>query len=392
MISKWKDILASLSKEEKIILTSVLFLFIGPYSLMVFLFGVIVWEIKEKRFFEEIKNQPGYQFLYSFIFLGIVVSLLCKNFMGLVNMGGYLILFGFMLYYRKHLTKRLLPILLEEIVLLSIVVNIIGLGQFAYLSNKHGHSFFEFKVFNSPKKRITYTFWNANFYAMMIEFVIVCCMTRFVQVKKVTSKIFYVAVGLFNLFLMYLTGCRAAFMPFVLLVPAFLFLSRERVWGILSVLCIALFAIGIYFFPQLIPRIDDVKTVDSRIKIWTCAINGLKDHPLFGQGPQAYNLINKQYGGHPAPHTHNIYLDVLVNFGVVGTSLILAFIAKMRKEVSQLCQWKEHPEYFAMVVAFVIIVLIHGIMDCTLNMPSTGLFFLFIVNMGCAKEVEFEKI
>lgn len=391
MISKWKETIKSLNKPEKVILTSVLFLFIGPYSLMVFLLGVILWEIKEKRFFQEIKNQPGYKLLYTFMILGLVVSLINKNVMGIVNMGGYFILFGYMIYYRKHLTKRLLPIILEEIVLLSILVNIIGLGQFAYLSNKYGHSFWEFKVFNSPKKRITYTFWNANFYAMMLEYVIVCCMARFVQSKKVLSKLIYVAIGLFNLALIYLTGCRAAFMPFVLLVPIFLYLSNEKKWALASVICLALFGVGIYFFPKLIPRIDDVKTVDSRIKIWTCALNGLKEHPIFGQGPQAYNLIYQKYGGHPAPHTHNVYLDILVNFGVVGTGLIIGYIVKMVKDVSNMRKWNDHPEYFAISIAFAIIVLVHGIMDCTLNMPSTALFFLLFVNMGCAKEVVLEN-
>ncbi|MBQ0066078.1 MAG: O-antigen ligase family protein [Firmicutes bacterium] len=391
MFSKCKTAIQELNRYEKIILLSVLMIFVDPYALLVFCAGVIFWEIKEKRFFCEIQKQPGYKFLCAFMVLGFIFSILSKNLMGVVNMGGYFLLFGFVMFYRKHLTRRLLPLILEEVVLLSIVVNVIGLIQFAYLSNKYGHSFLEFKVLNSPKKRITYTWWNANFYAMINEFVIVCCMARFVQCKKVISKIFYVVIGLFNLMLIYLTGCRAAFMPFVILVPIFLFLTKENKWAVASIVCILLFAVGIYFFPRLIPRIDDVKTVNSRIEIWTCALNGLKTHPLFGQGPQAYGIIYPVYNGHPAPHAHNIYLDVLINFGVVGTGIIIAYITSVTKDAMKMLSWKEHPEYFAIALAFAIIALVHGIMDCTLNMPCTGLFFLLMVNMASAKEVVLEN-
>lgn len=385
------ETIKNMSKQEKTILLSLLLCFVNPYVFVAFITIVCIMELKN-GLLDQIKTQPGYQALYAFIALSFVVSICSKNIIGALNTLGFLVLFAYAAYYRNYLTKNLITYGLELIVLSSVFVNILGLFQFKVLSNLSGYSFFDFKVQNSPKKRITATYGNANFYAMMIEFVVVCCMARFIQCKEIGKKCFYVGIGIFNIILMYLTGCRAAFMPFVIFVPVFLFLSKEKTWGWISLLCIMLACVAIYFFPNLIPRVSDVSTVSSRIKIWTCALNGLKDHPIFGQGPQAYNLIYQQYGGHKAPHAHNIYLDVLINFGIVGTGILIGYIVKCSKDVMKMRNWKNNPEYFAIAISFVIILMIHGIMDCTINMPCTGFIFLMFINLSAYPYKSEERI
>ncbi len=375
------DTIKKMSKQEKVILLSLILCFVNPYVFVAFLSIVCGIEIKN-GILKDMQKQPGYRILYSFIAMSFVVSLACKNWIGALNTLGFLVLFAYMAFYRKYLTKNLITYGLEIFVLSSVLVNVLGLIQFKVLSNASGYSFFDFKVQNSPKKRITATYENANFYAMMIEFVVVCCMARFVQVKSILKKCLYIAIGLMNIGLMYLTGCRAAFLPFVLFVPVFLFLSKEKKWGMASIVCMALGCVAIYFYPDLIPRVRDVSTVSSRIKIWTCALNGIKDHPIFGQGPQAYHLIYQLYNGHKAPHAHNIYLDVLINFGIVGTILLIGYIFEVAKDVKKLKLWKNNPEYYAIVISFVIILLVHGIMDCTINMPCTGFIFLMFLNLA----------
>lgn len=381
MLNKIKMDLSRMSKQEKVILISLILCFINPYALLIFISIVSILELKN-NLLQDIKTQPGYKLLYLFILIWLIVSIFHKNLIGIVNMLGYLILFVYMVVYRKYISKEVIVYIFEITIWMSILVNIAGLFQFKYYSNLKGYSFFDFKVQNSPKRRITVGYWNANFYAMMIEFTVICCMARFVQCKKIMAKCLYVCIGLFNIFLMYLTGCRAAFMPFVIFVPVFLFLSKEKGWGWLSIICIIGFGILLVFYPNIIPRSSDVSTVESRIKIWTCAINGLKDYPLFGQGPQAYNLIYPVYNGHKAVHAHNLYLDILINFGIVGTGILLSFVYCMMKDVMKMFKWKENPEYFASAISFIIVLLIHGTMDVTINMPCTAFLFLLVLNMS----------
>lgn len=62
---------------------------------------------------------------------------------------------------------------------------------------------------------------NANIYAMVIDFVCVMCMYRFVKNDNILCKIGYVIVALFNFFVLYLTGSRTALLPFALIFLSF---------------------------------------------------------------------------------------------------------------------------------------------------------------------------
>ena len=52
--------------------------------------------------------------------------------------------------------------------------------------------------------------------------------------------------------------------------------------------------------------------------MWSTALKGIADHALFGMGPSAYQLVWPAYSGYPTFHAHNLFLDTLLNFGVVG--------------------------------------------------------------------------
>lgn len=375
----------SLNSTEKLILMSIFLLFINIFVQGIFIIGILIYAFRKKEWIQDIKNTPGYKILYPFFLLELFVSCFYKNLYGIGISIGLILVFMYIAFVRNHLNYKLFQIIIEIMILMSFFINLIGLFQFYRISILNGYSFFDFHIFNSPKRRISSTFLNANYYAMILEFLIVCCMVRFVQCKKGLEKIKYVGIGVFDLVLMYLTGCRAAFLPFVVMVPAFLFLSKEKKWGWASIASILALSCILFLKPDLIPRLSDVSTVGSRFKIWTCAFQSIKDHTLFGMGPFSYSIANKIYNGHPAPHCHNIYIDMLCSYGIVGTICIITACVSILKDIVKIRKWNEHPEYFAMIVAFILIVLIHGIMDCTLLNICTGVFILLILNCSVCK-------
>lgn len=88
---------------------------------------------------------------------------------------------------------------------------------------------------NKPSRRIHVTFLNANIYATMIEFFVVCCLYKWVNCSSLKEKAFYVFCGVVNLIMLYLTGCRTAFIPLALVVPVFFICYGERKWILLSI-------------------------------------------------------------------------------------------------------------------------------------------------------------
>lgn len=377
----WKTI-QNLNFDEKCILLSFFLLFVNPFIHGISIIGLVFYALYKKELKEDVMQQPGYRFLYPLSVLAFFVSCFYQNIYGILISIGFLFVFLYMAYVRKHLNHELFKYILEMMIFCSLFVNIIGLFQFKTISNMMGYSFLDFHLFNSPKRRISATFLNANYYAMVLEFLIICCMVRFVQCQQWKNKIKYVLIGIINLVMIYLTGCRAAFLPFVIMVPTFLFLSKEKKWAWTSIACIALASILIYIKPDIIPRLSDISTVGSRFKIWNCAWTSIQNHPLFGLGPFGYSVAHVLYDGHVAPHAHNIYIDSLVSYGIVGSIFVLLSSLCILKDFCWIYRWKEHPEYFAMGIAFILVILIHGTMDVTILNLCTGCMALLVLNLG----------
>ena len=82
-------------------------------------------------------------------------------------------------------------------------------------------------------------------------------------------------------------------------------------------------------------------------------------------------------------HDHNIYIDSILSYGVVGTVVLLAYTFVLNKEIFTSHTRKENPALFGMMMCFIAIVLIYGLLDCTLNIVATGTLCFIILNSAC---------
>ena len=372
MLQKFKNY----TEDQKIVALMILNLFVPFYGQLVIMVLFTAYLLFKRNLMDCIKKQPGAKFLYIWAILEIFVALFYKNYLGAGNALGYVCVGAFLAYYMRHHDEAFFHDMVDMMLHLSIWIAIIGLIEFWYFSSLKGYSFFEFKVQNSPKRRITGTFFNANYYAMMIEFFVGMCLYRWVQVKSVWSKTKYVLIGLLNIFLLYLTGCRAAFIPLGIVVPLFFILYGEKKWIFVSLGLMACAGLLFFIKPNLIPRLSDLSTISSRVKIWKGGIEGIKMYPFFGNGPMTYGNLYEKFGWHKAPHCHNIYLDALSAYGIVGCIPLFGYIFYLIKGV-----WstRKNKALFALMISFIVIYLVHGLVDCTLNYLSTSCTFLMVL-------------
>ena len=369
--------------DEKMILLATLFLFL-PYQIAsIGIACILVQALCRHKLVDALKQQTGALFFYSFVGLEFVVTILHANWNGFGNVWLFVLIGLYGAYYRKSVTKNCFEKMCDLIVVLSVLAAIYGLYQFNQISIANGRTFLEFHIFNSPTRRITSTFMNANIYAMVIDFVCVICMYRFVKNENILYRIFYFIVALFNFFVLYLTGSRTALLPFVVIFPIFLYCIRWKKLFITSIV-LELCVCGLVFLrPNLIPRISDMSTFASRIKIWKTAFLCISMHPFFGWGPQTYKQFYPLVHGHKAPHAHNIYIDSILSYGIMGTLILLAYIFLLNKEIFTSNTRKENPALFGMMMCFIAIVLIYGLLDCTLNIVATGMLCFIILNSAC---------
>ena len=369
--------------DEKMILLATLFLFL-PYQIAsIGIACILVQALCRHKLVDALKQQTGALFFYSFVGLELVVTILHANWNGFGNVWLFVLIGLYGAYYRKSVTKNCFEKMCDLIVVLSVLAAIYGLYQFNQISIANGRAFLEFHIFNSPTRRITSTFMNANIYAMIIDFVCVICMYRFVKNENILYRIFYFIVALFNFFVLYLTGSRTALLPFVVIFPIFLYCIRWKKLFITSIV-LELCVCGLVFLkPNLIPRISDMSTFASRVKIWKTAFLCISMHPFFGWGPQTYKQFYPLVHGHKAPHAHNIYIDSILSYGIMGTLILLAYIFLLNKEIFTSNTRKENPALFGMMMCFIAIVLIYGLLDCTLNIVATGTLCFIILNSAC---------
>ena len=151
-----------------------------------------------------------------------------------------------------------------------------------------------------------------------------------------------------------------------------------------------------------------VSSFNSRYLIWIGAIKMIFKKPITGWGllgmfeygsnfvynnePKLYNRIITFL-----IHPHNLWLAFLVALGIVGICIYIYIKFNLYKDMIKL--YKNHSELLSLVASINAMVVIQGIVDCTLYAPQIGLMFIFIgaityneANCKIIKDDKFKKI
>lgn len=369
------------SKEQLIIIVTALSLSTPFYICVPFLLLETLYLLYTKKIINVFKNTPKSKYLIIFMLLSLIISLIYQNWIGVGCVVLIFIFVSLMLYYREYVNEDVFEFILDMLIALSILWAIYGLYEQMQILNRLGYDHFILKVFSRRENRLNSVFFNANYYAMMIEFIIMMIGYKLFGTKDIKKQIYYFIVACINLFLLYMTGCRTAFIATAVAILVFLVINKNyRICLLIALICI--FS-SIYFIinPEQFPRIT--KLIDNftiRTKIWHAAIEGIKAHPLFGQGPMTYMMIFEQYNGHVTQHAHSVYLDPILSFGFIGVASLVPYIVDNCKRLFKVYQEKLNLRYVALVISCIVVILLHGILDYTIFWVHTGMLFLMIAS------------
>ena len=369
------------SKEQLLIIATALSLSTPFYICVPFLLLETLYLLYTKKITNAFKSTPKAKYLIIFMSLSLIVSLFYQNWIGIGCIALIFISVSLMLYYRKYINVEVFEFILDMLIALSILWAIYGLYEQMQILQRLGYDHFTLKVFSRRENRLNSVFFNANYYAMMIEFIIMMIGYKFFGTKNIKKQIYYFIVAGINLFLLYMTGCRTAFIATAVAVLVFLIINKNyRICMLIAVICI----IGCIYFainPQQFPRVE--KLIDNftvRKKIWHAAIEGIKAHPLFGQGPMTYMMIFEKYNGHATQHAHSVYLDPVLSFGIIGITTLIPYVVDNCKRLFEVYKKRLNLRYVALVIACIVVILLHGLLDYTIFWVHTGLLFLMIAS------------
>lgn len=371
--------------HQRYIIVAVFSMFLPFYmcgGILIFLTLRLLWKGEIQEAYRQI---PKSRFIIYFSLLSAIVSLFYQNYYGFVCSIGILVILSFVLYYRIHIDSRLFEYITNCIIVLSIFAALYGLIEYIGILNSYNIDQFEIMIFNRPQDRINSVFFNANYYAMMIEFFVCLTFYKILKIKDIKLEwkkfIYYVAVIGLNLFVLLLTACRTAWPALAggILIMLIVDKHHKTCACILALVIVAC----IYFLlnPSKFPRVDNIVAYFmTRADIWEVAIQNIITHPLFGEGPMTYMHIYPLYHGHPTEHAHSIYLDPLLCFGIVGLLTIAPYIYSNIQRLYRLWKLKVDKTLVALIVSFTVMIFIHGILDYTIFFVQTGFLYLLIAS------------
>lgn len=359
LIPAWSFLVSAIP----IVLTVSIFL---PYyvteTVVCLIAGLVVCS-RELR--ERVLDNPRASWLVLPMLIPFYVAAFYHNYKGIGAMALLLAAVICAMYLRRIMTRELFGRLLHIACLCSIACAGVAVGQKIAM--------WSYNPFFRPESM----FFNANYYGTMAVFMVL--VGTYQILNHVRFRWVYLATVFANLLGLYLCGSMSSLATMVISVMAMLLMFRRKKLVIMGAFLVLAGGILVMLVPELYPRLGDVEdTFGSRVTIWSTALKGIMETPLFGRGPEAYPLAYAQFGGYATYHCHNLLLDTLLNFGIVGTGLFAAFVVHQARQLYLRYKHYICREQCILIAAVSLAVLVHGLTDVTVFWIQTGMFFLLL--------------
>lgn len=187
-------------------------------------------------------------------------------------------------------------------------------------------------MFSELKMRIYSTLGNPNVLGEYILLVIPITAALFFTNKKVFPRLVYAAIFCVDFAALILTMSRGCWIGFMASAAVFITFAAGKLWGL------ALIALPIlpFIIPEsIISRFTSIgnmkdSSTSYRVYIWMGTLALLKDFFVsgIGMGSDAFTEVYPfySYNAVVAPHSHNLFLQITVELGIVGTAVFLLLL------------------------------------------------------------------
>jgi O-antigen ligase/tetratricopeptide (TPR) repeat protein len=255
--------------------------------------------------------------------------------------------------------------------------------------------------FTAKERSIISTFGNTGYFAGFLITVLPIILSQIP--RKGISRIYRVflsALAIGILILIILSKTRSTWIAVLFLFGWILFYYRrflfQKRWLTLAIL--AGVAIVVFSFRQIfLERIATIfeftseSSIARRTFFWQAAFNGFLDSPVIGQGFGTYSIVMPRFRSPDywmvqsediVPHTHNEFLEILSDTGLIGFGLFLAIIILYFIRVRRIYHLVQHDEKLLALGCAM------GIASClvdnlaNLNLRTVPVMLLFWIILG----------
>jgi O-antigen ligase len=225
-------------------------------------------------------------------------------------------------------TRRQLDTLVYALVISGTVVSLYGFYQYLFITSGSTR-WVDSEMFSDISGRVYSTLDNPNVLAEYLLLVIPFAGASVMIKKGALPKLFFSACLAVMLVCMLLTYSRGGWLGLVAAAAVFfVMLDRRFILAGVATLILLYFALPEHILSRFL-SIGDVTDSSTayRVSIYLATIALLRDFWFTGIGPgvEAFNRIYPLYSFNAvhAPHSHNLYLQITVEAGIIG---IIAFL------------------------------------------------------------------
>ena len=251
-------------------------------------------------------------------------------------------------------TKSEMKFYLSVFVIAGVISAAYGLYQY-FFGDIYSQAWLDDEMFEEIKMRVYSTFSNPNVFGEYLLLVTPFSAMLFVDAKKLSHKIIWLgATGILvlSLILTFSRGCWLGLI-FSCFILAILF-DKRLIWLGVFGLILAPFILPEAILSRFlsIGNMEDTST-SYRVYIWLGTIAMLKDYFFcgIGLGTTSFNTIYPLYAYSEvvAPHSHSLYLQLFVEYGLVGFVVFCGIIYNYYKET--LIEYKNNKKNYLNLAA-----------------------------------------
>lgn len=360
------------SGEENYILLAVISCFLPYFLSAVCLLFVVLRALFVKSVRKTFLKGFDAYLVAAFFALNLVTPIVFKNYVGIACFFAVTLMMVLAMYIRAYMTSGLFSRISDAIGAMSITSALVAALQKIVYSNEIPSLFFHLK------NRAPSVFFNPNYYGTVITFVVLLCVYRLLTGSG--NKIFNLVVIAANIAGLLMADCQSAFFCIAFGVWILLLLTKKyKLFAAVTVVAV----VGVIFLPKLtfiMPRISNfAENIFIRSTIWQAGLKGFLDTPIFGRGMMGYLQIWETYGGQQNFHCHNLFIDILLSFGVLGSAPLVIFGVKNVACV-------KGKKYAPLLLSLVGAVILHSLVDVTLAWIQTGALAVFFLSSAHINE------
>lgn len=265
-------------------------------------------------------------------FLAVYLIASLNSFAMINSLSIFAIYLVFMLFYfvviNTARTKKQLFSALTVFAVSGVIVCLYGIAQYVFGWDASA-AWIDDEMFSDIKMRVYSTLENPNVLGEYILLVLPICAALMWQKPKTLSKLVFAVFTGVLLVTLILTFSRGCWIGAMVIAGLFVTFVCGKIWG--------LALIALPFVPMVLPEsiinrflsVGDMKdsSTSYRVYIWMGSLAMVKDFWASGIGPgtEAFKAVYPfySYSGIVAPHSHNMFLQILVESGIVGIGVFL---------------------------------------------------------------------